>query len=174
MSEHTIPFKLLPQWDWGITQQKDYHCGPASLLTIHNLFYPVDLNLYAKFVDELKPSEEFGTPNKVLVDAAQKYFKDTFISVGENTYQDGVAIANIFDRLDADPHYVVFLKKLDNQDIVYFDPYDGSIVITPLKNVQWESGEGYKNWSINFKSPTTLNQIVSDILAVAQKSKKTG
>ncbi|MBI1215533.1 MAG: hypothetical protein GC185_06920 [Alphaproteobacteria bacterium] len=125
-------------------QRDDYSCGPASLATVAKIF-GVKSASYDFCRAAAKPDPETGTPCEHMHALSKKFLP--CVSEGRDTYEGGVAIANIV--MDED-HYVVFLCREDDK-LMYYDPFFHELVIDKMENVDWASlTEDRLRWSINF------------------------
>lgn len=162
-----IPDSAFPGWNLTVRQQYKHHCGPTSLKNLDNLIDFHAARSYGFYVDALRPSTRYGTPNAKMVAVAQQHFSHYFIAAGENVCgkkdDESFGIYNIKDRRTKQPHFVTGLGRTDDGDIIYYDPEDGAFVITPEHEMVWESGEGYKNWAMVFKKPPCAREIVDRI-----------
>lgn len=128
-------------------QSTDYTCGPAACSTLFKF-----LNLPAKTEEEMAVLLKTNSPNGTDTDVLGDYLMNncSAISVGENTYTDGVAIANILNPYTLRGHFVVFLKR-EGDCIWYYDPSIGEIKKKREVEIRWVSGDGkYNKWSVNY------------------------
>lgn len=71
------------------------------------------------------------------------------ISVGEDTYQNGLAIANIRNPFSGNGHFVLMLGH-DTKHTKYYCPLVNQTLIIPTSRLDWRNGPGtLKRWSIN-------------------------
>jgi hypothetical protein len=127
-----------------VRQQDDISCGPACLATVANL-YKVTTVDYDFFRGLLKPDPAVGSCNFQMAAVSEKYLP--FRSAGEDSYAGGIGVANITED---EGHYIVFLS-LQDDEIVYYDPYDHKIFTKALSSLNWISESGHlTRWSVNF------------------------
>ena len=156
-------------------QTTQYTCGPAAILTIVNAFKPLPSGRDYCSTSEMEVAEltctkpVSGTENDELVKylANHEPTKNKVHSHGENSYHNGLAIANIRNWRSGTGHFVVFLG-LDGSNegsVLIYDPLDGQIHSKRFDEFEWKNASGnLKNWSINFtSSKEELASIISRI-----------
>ena len=134
-------------------QLDEYSCGPACLTSIARLYgLAGDYDFYRAAA---APNSDVGTPAPHMQALGEKLFAGTYQKTGLDTYDGGIAIANIIQEED---HYVVFLKK-EGERVIYYDPYEHELVIDKLDNVAWKSEKGsHDRWCMDF-APLPDNSI---------------
>lgn len=136
----TEEFQALFVW-----QQDEFSCGPACLATVAKIYGIGNVD-YQFFRNSLNPIPTVGSCNLKMVDVSRAHLP--FESAGEDSYKQGIAVANIIDG--GEGHYVVFLARKGDK-IIYYDPYEHDIVVTTMEKMKWISESGHlKRWSINF------------------------
>jgi len=129
-------------------QLDDYSCGPAALTTVARLF-DVEKD-YLFFRNLMDPCPRIGSIPEKMAAGAKAHLPYT--GHGENTYQGGIAIANIIHVSDVEEgHYVVFLDRRDDA-FVYYDPYDHAVMQVARGDLRWISDDDppLVEWTINF------------------------
>jgi hypothetical protein len=135
-----------------VRQKDDYSCGPACLATVARI-YGIEGD-YAFYRDAAQPDPKVGTPETRMA-ALSEQLLPSFTKAGCDSYEGGIAIANIIQEED---HYVVFLKKEDDRAI-YYDPWEHELVIDKMENIAWLSQKGtHDRWCIDF-APIADNSI---------------
>lgn len=128
-------------------QKTRFTCGPATLSAVAQLFgKPVDEKTIAETLDA---QDHVGTSHEEM----ERWAKENLPvkSTGSNTYDKGLAIANIRNKDSGKGHYVLFLGRQANQ-IRYYCPLLGQTISAHEDEIDWMNGDGtLKNWSINFK-----------------------
>lgn len=134
-------------------QLDDYSCGPACLTSLARLYdFPGDYDFYRAAA---APNSDVGTPAAKMQALGEKLFAGTYQKTGLDTYDGGIAIANIIQGED---HYVIFLKK-EGERVIYYDPYEHEFVIDKLENIAWKSEKGdHDRWCMDF-APRPGNSI---------------
>lgn len=150
-----------------IAQHDDVSCGPACAATVSAICGAgLDYEFWRK---ALQPGEGEGCDNDDF--AACLAARLPCASCGENTYEGGVAIANIIHD-SGDGHYVVFLAEKDGA-VIYYDPYDDALVETPLADINWRSGwTGLKNWALNIDAGAGDFDTWRDFAATRAKARR--
>jgi hypothetical protein len=134
-----------------VRQVTPFSCGPAcvqSLLAcVRREGICQDL-----LIKELSARPNLGTDHETLARWCASYLP--IASVGEDTYRQGVAIANIRNPLWGNGHYVVLLHH-DERLTRYYCPLVRRILILPTRELDWRNGSGtMSRWSINFALPS--------------------
>ena len=162
-------------------QTTQFTCGPAAILTIVNAFKPLPSGRDYCSMSEMEVSEETctkpvsGTENNELVKYLTNHevTKDRVHSHGENSYHNGLAIANIRNWRSGIGHFVVFLglSDFDSDEVLIYDPLDGQIHSKRFDDFEWKNANGdLINWSINFTaSKEELASIISHIKLIDKK-----
>ena len=161
-------------------QTTQYTCGPAVILTIINALNPLPSNRDYCSMTELQVAEEtktrpiFGTENDDLVDYLNSYSdtKDKVLSHGEDTYHNGLSIANIRNWRSGIGHFVVFLglDKSTKDCVLLYDPLDGQIHSKKFTEFEWKNAKGnLSNWSINFETTDKELEAIIDKLRLIDK-----
>ncbi len=128
------------------TRQKDgYSCGPACIASAANV-YATGMS-YDDVRKKLKPTNWGGTPQERMDSVSRDILP--YAHSGQHVYNGGVAVACI-DHGD-EPHYVLLLCR-ENDEVIYYDPYEHELVIDRFEALIWEPGYGFTpNWTLNFK-----------------------
>ncbi len=151
-------------------RQKDvYSCGPACAATVSKILgYETG---YDYFRSVARPSTVIGTPTNRLFDACTPLSP---VSEGEHTYNEGLAISSILQLPEMDGHYVVFLGCRNEGELTYYCPFYHRIFQEPLEQIHWQSGyEDKKAWTINFKTPPVINEIIAEAVQAIKIEKDT-
>ena len=161
-------------------QSTQYTCGPAVILTIINALNPLPSNRDYCSMTEQKVAEEtktrpiLGTENDDLVDYLKNHpdTKSKIHSYGEDTYHNGLAIANIRNWRSGIGHFVVFLglDQLTSDNVLIYDPLDGQIHSKNFSQFEWLNAKGdLSNWSINFETADNELEVIIDKLRLLDK-----
>lgn len=130
-------------------QQEAWTCGPSTLTTVGRILGYNFLELEIADILDAKPL--IGTSNEKLAEWARANLPVK--SVGEHTYENGLAIWNIKNAISSVGHYVVVLG-IKNNIVRYYDPYWARVLEFKRDNIVFSSGDGqYIEWSINFDTP---------------------
>lgn len=104
---------------------------------------------YDFFLEKLKPSDEYGTPNSEILRVAGLHLPVT--TAGEGVYSGGLAVANII--FEGEGHFVLMLGE-KNRRVIYYEPFHHNIVVEPRVQIEWRSGWDHdREWAINFTTP---------------------
>ena len=134
-----------------VPQQDDYSCGAACLATVARLYQLAAVD-YDAFRVLLDPNPETGSSALKMAEVSRGYLPVE--SLGEDSYNGGVAIANITED---EGHYVVFLCRKGDR-VIYYDPYEHEVLVKDIDQINWMSdpswtsktGYHLRRWSINF------------------------
>lgn len=130
-----------------VSQKDDYSCGPACMATLAKL-YGVSTFDYDSVRKDMRTNPIIGTTTTDMIDAVQKHLP--FANAGEGVYSGGIAIGLIFT---GEAHYVVLLERQD-EVVIYYDPYDHTLVKTNIADIDWRSDtENLQNFAITLKPP---------------------
>lgn len=140
-----------------VRQVTPFSCGPACVQSLLACVRREGL-CQNVLIKELGTRPNLGTEHDTLARWCVRHLPVS--SVGENTYRQGNAIANIRNPLSGNGHYVVLLHQ-DERHTRYFCPLVGRILILPTKQLDWRNGSGtISRWSINFALPSLDAKLV--------------
>ncbi len=137
-----------PPWVYAVRQRTNYNCGPAVFTTVARLM--------GNHLDEAdiaaacEAMPKVGTDNPTM----ESWARDNLPvrSSGSDSYEGGLAIANIRRKQTGGGHFVLFLGERDGM-VRYFCPLYGTVETEPKDQIDWSDMSGaYPRWTINLDS----------------------
>jgi hypothetical protein len=139
-------------------QKYTYSCGATCINILERAIIASNesYSSYASTPEEeimrlcgAKPGVGIGSDALVRCIKENRVLSTALGAVGERKYNGGVAIINIKNARSGGGHYVIVLKM--ETEVSYIDPIVGQVEQKHISEIDWESGDGKKQWALNIE-----------------------